>query len=203
MLDLGTLMTVEYQGISMSISQVIALSTKSTMTLPWKADHRSYTLQVQAYVLMHRPSLHQPLFLVCSSFNVGYSNWDNITNFSGIYTPAETASTQNTTTAPVKSPDELLHLFRSQFMVHFPYAVISSDVTATELHGSQPWLYRMIMMAVSSHERYEQIEAGKSLISELSTTVSLSLWPQLWLSLGTVYETKVLKWSYVGPVNSK
>jgi hypothetical protein len=97
----------------------------------------------------------------------------NLTNFLGNYTPAEIASTQNSTVPPVKSPDELLQIFRTQFTVQFPYAIISPNVTAVELRDKQPWLYRMIMMAVSSHEREKQIETGKLLISELSIAVSL------------------------------
>jgi len=95
-----------------------------------------------------------------------------MTNFVENYTPTENASTPNSTVPPVKSPDELLQIFRVNFTVQFPYAIISPSVTAVELLKKRPWLYRMIMMAVSSHERHKQIETGKLLISEISTAVS-------------------------------
>ena len=64
-------------------------------------------------------------------------------NSLGNHTPAETTSTQNSTAPLAKSPDELLKLFRDQFTVQFPYAIISTNVTAVELHDKQPWLYRI------------------------------------------------------------
>jgi len=91
----------------------------------------------------------------------------------GNYTPAEKEFIQNGTVHPTRSPDELLQIFRDQFAVHFPYAVISPHITASNLQDQQPWLYKMIIMVVSSHEYRQQIETGKTLISEISTAVSL------------------------------
>jgi hypothetical protein len=61
-------------------------------------------------------------------------------------------------------------------------------MTAVELHDKRPWLYRMIMMAASSHEKHRQIETGKLLMSELSNAVSLFLALKLSF-LGIILET--------------
>lgn len=102
-----------------------------------------------------------------------------MTNLLENYTSTETASTKNSTVPPAKSSDELLQIFRVQFTVQFPYAIISPNVTAVELRDKQPWLYRMIMVVTSSHERHRQIETGKLLISELSTAVSFGSRPKI------------------------
>jgi hypothetical protein len=98
----------------------------------------------------------------------------NRINLLGTHIPAETVPAYNSNAPAIRSPDELLQIFRVQFLAQSPYAVISPNVTAAELHEKQPWLYRTIMMATSSHERHKQIETGKLLISELSTAVSIS-----------------------------
>jgi hypothetical protein len=98
----------------------------------------------------------------------------NRTNLLATHIPAETASAYNSNALAIKSPDELLQIFRVQFLAQSPYIVISPNVTAAELHERQPWLYRTIMMATSSHERHKQIETGKLLILGLSIAVSIS-----------------------------
>ena len=57
-------------------------------------------------------------------------------------------------------------------MLQSPYKVIPRDATASQLLDKQPWLYKVIMMVASSHERKRQIETGKLIISEFSAAVS-------------------------------
>lgn len=82
----------------------------------------------------------------------------------------------------------------------FPYAIISPNMTAAELHDRQPWLYRMIMMAVSSHERHKQVETGKLLISEIFTAVSdfspliLFFFPEIGSSSRILYDFLSRAW---------
>jgi hypothetical protein len=93
------------------------------------------------------------------------------TNYPEDHTPASTSSLPNSTSPPVKSPDELLQTFKHQFMVQIPYAIISPTVSAEELYDKQPWLYRVVIMISSENELHEKVEEGKLIISELSTAV--------------------------------
>lgn len=56
-------------------------------------------------------------------------------------------------------------------MPQFPYAVIAPGVTADELRDGHPWLWRMVLMVASFHERGRQIEEAKRLVTELSCAV--------------------------------
>jgi hypothetical protein len=69
------------------------------------------------------------------------------------------------------SPENLLRIFRERFAIHSPYAVLPPDISADKLRANHPWLYRIVLVVASSHDRNQQIELGKQIAVDIAVAM--------------------------------
>lgn len=69
------------------------------------------------------------------------------------------------------SPENLLRIFRERFAIHSPYAIFPPDISADKLRANHPWLYRIVLVVASSHDRNQQIELGKQIAVDIAAAM--------------------------------
>ncbi|KAE9380143.1 hypothetical protein N431DRAFT_459105 [Stipitochalara longipes BDJ] len=67
----------------------------------------------------------------------------------------------------------LLNVYREQFAPHFPFIHIPDGISAEELRGQKPWLYRAVLMVAAQEERLRQQELGKQIVSDIASAMLL------------------------------
>lgn len=67
--------------------------------------------------------------------------------------------------------EELLRVFREQFLTRFPFIIIPPEITASELRVQKPFLHRVIMTVASEGRRVQQIEMSKQISMDIAAAL--------------------------------
>lgn len=70
-----------------------------------------------------------------------------------------------------ESEEDLLRVFREQFLVRFPFIIIPPGLTASDLRVQKPFLHRVIMTVASEGRRVQQIEMSKEITMDIATAL--------------------------------
>lgn len=66
-------------------------------------------------------------------------------------------------------PDALLYIYRTNMAPQFPFVIVPDKVSAAELVQTKPFLYKVLVMVASYHEKTRQAMMAHEIFQYLST----------------------------------
>jgi hypothetical protein len=84
--------------------------------------------------------------------------------------PSQSYSTSNFNIT-AEGEEDLLRVFREQFLTRFPFIIIPPGISASALRVQKPFLHRVIMTVASEGRRVQQIEMSKQISMDIAAAL--------------------------------